>query len=674
MSTATNRLRRAGVGGVAAAVAIGTLATAGTAFAVAGTYSAASTPNVTQGASNQLAGDLSLEFADNWKTNASQTFTVGTNNCSTTASIAKAIGFSSAPTVSVANGTASTAPGNTPGFGAKPALTVTLSSSDTQCATAGIKDVVTVSTSAASPAPDGDTFVMTLGNVRYNVGTDAATGAVSVTSAPGNPGFVATASLTPAASVTNANVVNTSYTFMPVVAALPSSTGNVLGTAKFVESTAGAYFPKGSTTTVTLVLSAGGTYTPGVTPTITAPAGYVVSKPVTNNTNTYTFTVTAPATATTATVSVAGLKMDAANTITTVTETATVGTASQGAMPAANVVNYNARTGGADRYATAAALFTGQFNSGPGVQSLVLSGGGLYPDALSANYLAGKLGTGTLLTGANTLASAARQAIISSGVSTVYITGGTGAISTNVENEIKSMHQSNAPMAPFINVIRLGGQDRYKTNMIVNEYNFTASNTVLLASGKGFADALSLGPIAYNKQYPLILTTGSSLGASENTQLNDFNPSNVVIAGGTGVVSQAVEDSLKARGYNVLRLAGQDRTQTAAAVATWATTGVPLSTNPIAVSQGFNSTTVYVTTGQMFADALSAGPVAGSNLSVIMPGASSVSLGNGLPQYLGTKKVGTTADGTNVATLHALGLTGATSYGLLKAAAASIGN
>jgi hypothetical protein len=198
---------------------------------------------------------------------------------------------------------------------------------------------------------------------------------------------------------------------------------------------------------------------------------------------------------------------------------------------------------------------------------------------------------------------------------------------------------------------------------------------VLLASGNGFADALSLGPIAYSNEYPLVLTNGKTLGTTEQSQLNDFSPTNVVIAGGTCVVSQAVEDSLRAKGYNVLRLGGLDRTLTAAQVATWASVGVGdktgLSAGP---DTQLNSDTVYVTNGMGFADALSAGPVAGDVGSVIMPTANVSVLGQGLASYLGSKTVGSAGDGTTVDTLHALGLTGAVSNSVVKDAAAAIGS
>ena len=207
----------------------------------------------------------------------------------------------------------------------------------------------------------------------------------------------------------------------------------------------------------------------------------------------------------------------------------------------------------------------------------------------------------------------------------------------------------------------LGGADRYATNQLINEHNFVASGTVLLATGANFADALAVGPIANNKHFPLILTRGVTLGAIDNAQLSDFHPTTVIIAGGTGVVSQAIQDSLTTSGYTVVRLAGLDRTLTAAAVATYATT-----------SLAFNTTSAYITNGANFADALAAGPVAGLANHVIMPSLSPTSLGAGIPLYFGTKTVGV-ASPANIAILHALGLTGAVSNAVMRSAALAIG-
>lgn len=283
---------------------------------------------------------------------------------------------------------------------------------------------------------------------------------------------------------------------------------------------------------------------------------------------------------------------------------------------------------------------------------------------MSASYLAGQLGTGTLLTAPTALSSQARSAILSSFVDTVYITGQTGAVSLAVQNEIEAMHVHGDSTKAFIVVNRLGGSNRYLTNKAINEDTLVPSDTVLLATGEDFPDALALGPIAYRNTFPLILTRGKTLGANEIAQLGDFNPTEVIIAGGVGVVSPAIATDLAARGYTVTRLWGTDRTLTAQAVASWAT----LTTT---AAQNFDSFETYIARGDDFADALAAGPVAGINQNVVVLTKTLTTLGVGIPGYLDTKVVGTEYD--QVGTLHALGQTGAVSVAIMKAAAATVG-
>lgn len=664
MSSINNGLRRAGIVGLSTLVAASAMTlSAATTYAAAGDYAAASIPAVSQGQLLAPAGALSLEFANSWTTGATQTFTVGSNDCSTAAGIAAAVEFAALPTVVVSDPT----PTNV--GGTMPILTPgVLGGSSAACVTAGITDKVTLTQAAPSTGVATDTYKVDLSVITYNVGATTPKGNISVATA---------GSFKTTGTVVNAVIPIGSFTNTARVAALPSATGVTLGTQTFTETTAGAFFAAGTTTNVALEVNGLTKFTAGITPTVTVPAGYTKTNPVTTAAGLYTFTVTAPATAVAATVTVTGLTMAATATVQTVMLDATIGAKDVDAVPVVNVVSYNARTGGTDRYATSVALLNGLTAD----TDVVLSSGVNFPDALSANYLAGRLGTGTLLTTPNTLPSVVRQAIFSRNVSTVYITGETGAVSALVETQIEAMHVSNDPAKPFITVVRLGGANRYATNKLVNEFNFpnpaNLKDTVLLATGKNFADALAVGPIASHKLFPLILTQGTTLGDSENTQLNDFNPTNVIIAGGTGVVSQAIETDLKAQGYKVLRLAGVDRTLTAAQVATWATDGIDDSLGNagtgINAPQGFDSTTAYITTGNNFADALSAGPVAGAANHVILASNSSTSLGAGIPLYLGTKTVGTTAGHTQVGTLHALGLAGAVSAPLMKSAAATIG-
>ncbi|MHB1472341.1 MAG: cell wall-binding repeat-containing protein [Dermatophilaceae bacterium] len=649
MSFKIKGLRRAGIVGLSTVVAISmTTGLAVTASALPPAYTALSAPNVAR-ATAQPAGSLTLDFTNSFVTNAAQTFTISGNNCATAPGIAAATGFTANPTSAVAG--PFIANGTTAGTATVPGFTSLLGSSSTQCATAGIKDQVTLTlTSPSSVAGPTDWFKYTLSTVVYNVGASAPLGNLNVATS---------GALRANASVVNAVVAGTTHTSPGTVLAVPSTPGVSLGTQTLVENSPGAFFGAGgSTTTVVLTLSGTSTFTAGVTPTVTLPTGYTHTTVVTTGIGTYTFAVTSPATPVAATMTVSGLTISASATATDVMLAITGGVANPAALKAVRVINYTARTGGSDRFATAAALFTNQF--GPTNGNVVLSSGVDFPDALSANYLAKRLTTGTLLTTPSTLSSAARTAIINASVTTVYITGGTGAVSQGVEDQITGLHVNNNSAKPFINVVRLGGADRYATNLVSNENNFLHADTVLLASGEDFPDALALGPVAYQKTFPLILTRGKVLGATEMSQLADFNPTNVIIAGGVGVVSAAIETSLRAQGYTVVRLAGQDRSQTAAAVATWAT-----------ATPGFVSGTTYIARGDDFADALAAGPVAGANNQVIVLTTSTNVLGAGIPAYLGTKTVGTAT--TQVAVLHALGLTGAVSNPMMRAAAVTVG-
>ena len=660
-------LRRVGIVGLSTLVVTSMMTlTAGASFAAAGDYAAVSHPNVLQGQAGQPAGNLTLELANGWTTGATQTFTIAGNNCSTAAGIAAAVSFSSVPNAAVARGTG-TDPTDT-----APNPSKALTGSSASCITAGVNDKLTLTQALPATGAGGDTFVITLSGITYNVGATATLGNVSVASAgPVGNSFVAAPAASP---VANAVVVNASFTNTAKVAALPAATGVSLGTQTFTESTAGAYFPH-APQTVVLTLN-NGTFTNGVTPTITVSSGYSATHPVTaGSLATYTFVVTGIAVPVKATVTVSGLTSDVANaTYTETISAAGMNGKTGGPLDVINVLNFAARTGGATRYDTAAALFTaGGFTS----TGVVLASGENFPDALSANYLAGRLGTGTLLTTPLGLSQAALLALLSSHtVTTVYIIGGTAAVSQAVQDQIGALHQQNNPALPLFVTVRLGGADRYATNQLVNEYHFAVTSTsVLLASGANWPDALSAGPIVVGKQMPLIITRGTTLGGQEMSQLSDFHPTNVVIAGGTLVVSQAIQDQLTAAGYTVLRLAGADRTQTAAAVATWATvgTGATPGIPAITAPQGYSSSTTYISRGDFYADALAAGPVAGKNLNLILLSGSPTVVGSGIPSYLGLKTVGgTTPSPTQVGTLNALGLTQAVSPGLMQAAAATI--
>ena len=684
VTTATRRLRRTGAASLVAAVTAGVtlIATATSALALGAVAfrldPASGVTTVNPGQAAAAVGDTQLSVINSFA--IGNTIVLKLEGTGVNPSLTnEGVGFAAAPTVTV-TGPFTTSFGAAAGSTSDvaPTFTSTLGSSAGAATVAGIKDEDTITLTNSSAGTGGDFYTIEVAGATVKVGSAAVNGTVQVHPYVSDGG----ASLAPA--ITVANVSNAALALTEVSAA-PSSTGVALSPVKITEVTAGAVFGTGSNT-VTLTLSGAGTpqFTTGVTPTITVPSGYADTAPVTTASNVYTFTVTGPATPVAAVVSVSGLTVNltAAGTgVVTLTAARTLPTVlAIGAAPAIGVLN-TGRTGGTDRYATAAQLFTQNAFVGGVNHVAVIASGANYPDALSANYLAAGLnagaGTRVLLTDPNVLPQPTSQALITGNITTVYIVGGTAAVSANVGNAIAAMHVSNNNANAFINVIRVAGADRYATNNQVDLFNgASAVNTAIVAVGSNFADALAVAPVVVTKKFPLVLTNGPSLSAAAQSTLVNLGIKNVIIVGGTAAVSAATEASIKALGITIAyRIAGADRTQTAASIATYETTAIITAAFPATSAYsalnglGLNIAQVYVARGDGFADALAAGTVAGgvggSAIGAILLTGDPSTLGAGIPAYLGGKAA-------NVTTVTVLGLTSAVSVATASAAVASL--
>lgn len=142
---------------------------------------------------------------------------------------------------------------------------------------------------------------------------------------------------------------------------------------------------------------------------------------------------------------------------------------------------------------------------------------------------------------------------------------------------------------------RLWGSDRYETAAKVAQTGWTStSDYAVIASGEGYADALCAAPLAKVNNAPILLTQNGDLNANALSELKRLNVKHAFIVGGTGVVSQNVEDKVKAQVGDVQRLAGQNRYETSVKVAE------KLGT----------ASKIVLASGEGYADALSAAPVA----------------------------------------------------------------
>jgi putative cell wall-binding protein len=220
-------------------------------------------------------------------------------------------------------------------------------------------------------------------------------------------------------------------------------------------------------------------------------------------------------------------------------------------------------------------------------------------DALSANYLASWAGTGVVITPFGSLSTAAANIIRNYGIGTVYIVGGTAAVSQAVQNQLQGMQayceggttpDNGSTGAPVnLSVVRVAGTTAAETSSLVsqfpgannvgdecatpgaypNTFNDTTGKssasgpaatgcftTAIVATDFTFQDSLGGGPLSYTDSLPTILTDQSGLSNSAADALVNLGIQQVYLLGGPGAVSDAVVTSIQNLGISVLRIAG----------------------------------------------------------------------------------------------------------------------
>jgi len=118
-------------------------------------------------------------------------------------------------------------------------------------------------------------------------------------------------------------------------------------------------------------------------------------------------------------------------------------------------------------------------------------------------------------------------------------------------------------------VARIQGADRYLTAVRASQAAFPhGADTVIVASGANFPDALAAAGLAGAYDAPLLLTTPTAMPSSVAAEIERLGSTRCFIVGGDPAVSQGVETSLGSLdGLDVVRVEGADRYATAAEVA-----------------------------------------------------------------------------------------------------------
>ncbi|MCR4840192.1 MAG: cell wall-binding repeat-containing protein [Lachnospiraceae bacterium] len=223
-------------------------------------------------------------------------------------------------------------------------------------------------------------------------------------------------------------------------------------------------------------------------------------------------------------------------------------------------------------------------------ENIIVASGLDFADALSGSYLAAKKNAPVLLVADGKVMDAV-VAYINENLAEngkVYILGGTGAVSATFEELLGADYADR--------IIRLGGADRYETNLLVlKEAGIEDGEDILVCDGTGFADSISVS--GTGKAILLVpkdkLTSGE--GYSQEAFLSELGGTHkFYVIGGEGAVSAEVEETLAELGETE-RVNGSDRFETS-----------------VAIMDKFyeNPTSVTFVYAENFPDGISAGPLA----------------------------------------------------------------
>lgn len=213
------------------------------------------------------------------------------------------------------------------------------------------------------------------------------------------------------------------------------------------------------------------------------------------------------------------------------------------------------RISGSSRYKTAYEI-ADKLKEVLGVEtfdSIVVAYGRGFPDALAGSYLATEKNAPILLVEKNVekeVIAYIKANLAAKG--TVYILGGTSSVPESFANGLKEEN---------IAYKRLAGDNRYLTNLEILKEAELNSKTILVCTGKNFADSLSASAV----NLPILLV-GDSLTKEQKAYFENIENLTFQIIGGTGSVSESVANELKAFG-NVARIAGSTREITSVEVA-----------------------------------------------------------------------------------------------------------
>ena len=215
------------------------------------------------------------------------------------------------------------------------------------------------------------------------------------------------------------------------------------------------------------------------------------------------------------------------------------------------------RISGSNRYKTSISVADAvlEKNHSDKFDSIIICSGLNYPDALTGSYLSTVINAPIMLindSNSDLIVSYVKNHISQEG--RIYILGGTNAVSSAVENKLKSIAKTDTR--------RIQGANRYETNLRILKESADLGKELMVCTGTGYADSLS----ASSCGLPVLLVAKDGLNASQKAFLSVNEFDRITILGGTNAVNSSIENELTEYG-SVRRLQGANREETSYKIA-----------------------------------------------------------------------------------------------------------
>ncbi|RNC63195.1 MAG: N-acetylmuramoyl-L-alanine amidase LytC [Candidatus Dichloromethanomonas elyunquensis] len=203
------------------------------------------------------------------------------------------------------------------------------------------------------------------------------------------------------------------------------------------------------------------------------------------------------------------------------------------------------RLSGQDRIETSLSISQKGWSS---AQTVILCEYADYPDSIAAAPFAVSQDAPILLTGGETLDPRVISELQRLKPQKIILLGGTGCLTPSIEKEVERYTLSWE---------RIGGLDRYETSVLLA--GRLTSDSLIIANGDNFPDALSAASYAGIHRIPIVLTS-KTLPSSVADYCETNHPEHIMVIGGERAVPT---ESLSQNHLAIeTRLGGQDRYET----------------------------------------------------------------------------------------------------------------